>query len=101
MELGSIVKDIHTQTEMDGSKLDNLMNEVTNLETTVRNQRFSLSNVSKDESKHTFYTVFTSFAALMACYNFLGPAVDYLTHTYMEENYTTNKHCRPRSLNPE
>ena len=73
-----ITKNVQVQTEINGSKFDNLTNEVSKLECTVENQRFCLSNVSKDESKLCFYTEFTSFAALMACYNFLGPAVNSL-----------------------
>ena len=70
------------------------------LECTVENQRFCLSNVSKDESKLCFYTGFTSFTALMACYNFLGPAVNSLLYSHKEKE-STNKRCRPRSLSPE
>ena len=65
-----ISKYVQVQTEINGSKFDSLTNEVSKLECTVENQRFGLSNVSKDESKLCFYTEFTSFTALMACYNF-------------------------------
>ena len=71
-----ISKNVQVQTEINGNKFDSLTNEVSQLECTVENQRFCLSNVSKDESKLCFNTKFTSFAALMACYNFLEPAVN-------------------------
>ena len=59
-----------------------------------------MSKVSKDESKLRFYTGFTSFTALMACYKFLGPAVNSLLYSHKEKE-STNKRCRPRSLSPE
>ena len=36
----------------------------------------------------------------MACYNFLGPAVNSLLYSHKEKE-STNKRCRPRSLIPE
>ena len=80
-----ISKNVQVQTEINGSKCDSLTNEVSKLECTVENQRFCLSNVSKDESILRFCTGFTSFIALMACYNFLGPAVNSLLYSHKEK----------------
>ena len=65
-----------------------------------RESVFCLSNVSKEESKLCFYTGFTSFTALMACFNLVGPAVNSLLYSHKEKE-SNNKRCRPRSLSPE
>ena len=65
---------------------------VVKLECTVENQRFCLSNVSKDESKLCALLC----SALMAYFNFL--AVPFVFIRMYECN---NIHCRTRSLIPE
>lgn len=44
------------------------------------NSHFRLSNISDDDNMVCFYMGFTNYSTLMACYNFLGPAVNHLTY---------------------
>jgi hypothetical protein len=47
-------------------------------EAATEKQRFRTSSISDDNAKVRFYTGFSTFSALLACFKFLGPAVDHL-----------------------
>lgn len=49
-------------------------------------QEFRLENISDDASKVKFFTGFSSFAALIACFNLLGPSVDQLSYRSAERS---------------
>ena len=47
-------------------------------EVEIENQRFQTSHISGNDAKVRFYTGFSTFSALLVCFNFLGPAVNRL-----------------------
>ncbi len=55
------------------------------------------------DSRISFYTDFPSYASLMTCYEFLGPAVHSLMYDANKEvlECETSKHYQPRALSPE
>ena len=95
------VNNVHIQTELEGNDIESLEKSVPKLECMVKNLKFSLSNVSKDDSKLCFYTGFLNYAALKACYYFLGSAVNSLMYGSSKDEGSTKKRCRRRSLTPE
>ena len=54
-----------------------LFHEIENLKANIMLQqpKFRLDCIANDDNKVSFYTGFTTFAHLKACYDFLGPAV--------------------------
>ena len=63
--------------------------------------KFSLANIA-DNDKVSFYTGFPTHAALMACFKFLGPAVNQLIYwnSKLDDTCETKKKGRPRTLAP-
>ncbi len=74
-------KEVAIQTEVSctqcccESKLESLSSEVSELKLKCQERKFSLFNIKGDDSRISFYTGFPSYASLMTCYEFLGPAV--------------------------
>lgn len=67
------------------------------------NQHFRLEKISSNDAKVRFYTGFSSFAALMICFNFLGDSVNTLNYwsgssTKSDSPKTTKG--RKRALSP-
>ena len=69
-------------------------------------QPFRLRNISADDTKVRFYTGFSSMAALMVCFNFLGPSVNTLNYwsstsaSGAPEHQIKSTKGRPRLLSP-
>ena len=61
-------------------EIESLKNEVATLKQQLSSVKFSLHNISNNDAKISFYTGFPNFAALEACYKFLGPAVNNLIY---------------------
>jgi len=83
--------------------VQSVKNEVSILKLKCQEKKFSLSNIKDDDFKILFYTGFPSYATLMACYEFLGPAVHSLIYDASKEvlECETTKRYRPRALSPE
>jgi hypothetical protein len=83
------------------TKLKEIEKNVTEAECNYSKQAFRVENISDDDNKVKFYTGFSTFAALMVCFNFLGPSVNKLayrsTYTVAEEK---SKKGRTRTLSP-
>ena len=83
--------DMAVQTDLTSSDIQALELEVDSLHMKVKlsqreceaaeeKQRFRTSSISDDNAKVRFYTGFSTFSALLVCFNFLGPAVDRLNY---------------------
>ena len=48
--------------------------------------QFRLTNISHDDKMVAFYTGFPSFATMKACFEYLGPAANYLSYKEKNEN---------------
>ncbi len=59
--------------------------------------------MKSDESKICFYTGFPNYATLLACYQFLGPAVNSLVYDSNKQlvEGDSSKRCRSRTLTPK
>ena len=64
--------------------------------------KFSLANIADNDKKVSFYTGFPTYAALMACFKFLGPAVNQLIYwnSKLDDTCETKRKGRPRTLAP-
>ena len=64
--------------------------------------KFSLANIADNDKKVSFYTGFPTHAALMACFKFLGPAVNQLIYwnSKLDDTCGTKKKGRPQTLAP-
>ncbi len=73
------------------------------LQSKIEKRRFCLANMKSDESKICFYTGFPNYATLLACYQFLGPAVNSLVYDSNKQlvEGDSRKHCRSRTLTPK
>ena len=65
-------------------KLPVLENEMRILKEKFDHMQFRLANISHDDKMVAFYTGFPSFATMKACFEYLGPAANYLS--YKEKN---------------
>ena len=61
---------------------------------------FSIEQIKDDDQAIKFYTGFLIFAHLMACFNFLGPAVTNLCYGQKKSDIPTNHEGRSRCLSP-
>ena len=61
---------------------------------------FSIEQIKDDDQAIKFYTGFLTFAHLMACFNFLGPAVTNLCYGQKKSDIPTNHGGRSRCLSP-
>ena len=61
-------------------KMKELNENLKETESKCQQQLFCVENIRDDDSKVKFYTGFTTFSALMICFNLLGPSVDNLTY---------------------
>ena len=61
-------------------KMKELNENLKETESKCQQQLFRVENIRDDDSKVKFYTGFTTFSALMICFNLLGPSVDNLTY---------------------
>ena len=81
-------------------RIDLLEAEVKQIKTNLEQQKFRLKNIASDDKMVTFYTGFPSYSALLACFRFLGPAVDYLSFTGRNGETLPMKRFRPHLLPP-
>ena len=58
-----------------------------------------MENICDDDGKVKFYTGFTTFSALMICFNLLGPSVDNLTYRSTGREVKSKK-GQKRKLSP-
>ena len=83
--------DAATNTDLTGADLESLEGQVCQLKEIVvqlehecknlkAKQPFRLRNIGADDIKVKFYTGFSLMAALMVCFNFLGPSVKTLNY---------------------
>ena len=63
------------------------------------NSIYCVKNIRDDDSKVKFFTGFTTFSALMICFNLLGPSVDNLTYRSTRREVKSKK-GRKRKLSP-
>ena len=109
--------DAATNTDLTGASLESLEGQVRQLKERVAQleheceglkakQPFRLRNISADDTKVRFYTGFSSMAALMVCFNFLGPSVNTLNYwsstsaSGAPEHQIKSTKGRPRLLSP-
>ena len=81
-------------------RMDLLEAEVKQIKVNLEEQRFRLKNIAGDDKMVAFYTGFPSYSALIACFRFLGPAVDYLSYTGRNGETLPEKRFRPHVLPP-
>ena len=64
--------------------------------------KFSLVNIADNDKKVSFYTGFPTYTTLMACFKFLGPAVNQLIYwnSKLDDTCEVKKKGRPRTLTP-
>jgi len=86
-------------------QLEEMKQKITELKRENESLKFTLDNIAYTDKKVSFYTGFPSRAALMACFKFLGPAVNELI--YWNSNIDdaaaaceAKKKGHPRSLAP-
>lgn len=97
---------VHVQTNVSGMQcsceleIQRMKAEIENITAISEKRRFCLFNIRNDDSRICFYTGFPTYAALKACFEFLGPAVNSLTYC-SKQNESSTKRCRPRTLTPE
>lgn len=105
----SATKETEVQTEVsctgcsNNADLEILKKEVGLLQSKIEKRRFCLANMKSDESKICFYTGFPNYATLLACYQFLGPAVNSLVYDSNKQlvEGDSSKRCRSRTLTPK
>ena len=93
--------DSSCQTDMDKAGLQNMEDQVEQMHQRIaelEKELFRLENISHDPKKVLFYTGFVNYAALRACYDYLGPAVERLH--YWGSNTSSCKKKTYRSLPP-
>ena len=112
VEASSSAVQVHTRdvgVNTDGDELGRLTHRVLELEREVdelkasKKVAFRLESIAGDDTKVAFYTGFTSYARLKACYDFLGPAATKLQHCTRDSSTATEKSKkigRQRSLSP-
>ena len=87
MEITAACKDAAVNTDLtmaDILQLENqlceLKEDLSQLKSKCDRLQFIIENVSDDDNKIKFYTGFSTFALLLACFNFLGPSVHNLNY---------------------
>ncbi len=104
-EVSTVSNDVEVQTddiEENCAKIQELKEEINKLKLSTNESKFSLSSVSSTPSQLSFYTGFSSYEALKACYNFLGPAVNHLIYDSSKEDIELGgRRCKARCLCPE
>ena len=93
---------VSTQVELisdDSAKVQELTERVIYLERQLEFKRFRLTNIAGNNNDILFYTGFPNYATLIACYNYLGPAVNHLVYWGSKEGQS-NAHGRNRLLSP-
>lgn len=94
-------KEVATQTDETSAKYLQLETEIADLKLRLSKSIFRLSTIHDDDQKIHFYTGFSNYSTLKACYDYLGPAVDSLNYWGSEISGTTKSSCgRSRSLPP-
>ena len=101
-------KEIEVQTEVSdigcsGDSEPEVLRREIGLKSKIEKRKFCLANIKSDESKICLYTDFPNCATLLACYRFLGTAVNSLLYDSNKQlmEGDSSKHCRPRALCPQ
>ena len=103
---GKVFCDACVQTDLSGSDIESMEVVVDVLkeklkqseqecEVEIENQRFQTSHISGNDAKVRFYTGFSTFSALLVCFNFLGPAINRLK--YWSNTSSSDEETRPKS----
>ena len=77
------------------NQLCEVKEELSQLKSKCNKLQFRIESISNDDNKIRFYTGFSTFPLLLACFNFLGPSVNNLTYwsTGTSEAKSANKAC--------
>ena len=81
-------------------RIDLLKAEVKQIKANLEQQKFRLKNIASDDKMVILYTGFPSYFALLACFRFLGPAVEYLSFTGRNGETLPEKQFRSHLLPP-
>ena len=85
--------------DIESLELKELNENLKETESKCQQQLFCVENIRDDDSKVKFYTGFTTFSALMICFNILGPSVDNLTYRSTGREVKSKK-GQKRKLSP-
>ena len=97
---------VNTELECDDelkaltTKVKSLECELQQAKSSLEQQKFRLSNIADSDKMVAFYTGFPSHAALVACFKFLGPAVDHLCYSDSSNEGASMKKFRQHILPP-
>ena len=101
----SSYSDVAINTELTMADIDLLETKLKETEKDLKEaecnllKQFRVESISDNDQKVKFYTGFSTFAALMVCFNFLGPCVNKLAYRSTAAEEKSNK-GRKRILSP-
>ena len=81
-------------------KIEEMKEQVIELRTENESLKFTLANIADNDKRVSFYTGFPMYAALMACFKFLGPVVSELIYwnSKLHDTSEMKKKGRSRTL---